>query len=179
MHDFGVPRLSALSIRDAGRSDWPTILALNEEAVHFLSPMDEALLAKFAEAARYLRVIDEDGALAAFLLAFRKGDDYAGTNFAWFAARFDDFLYVDRVVVAPAFRGRKLADVLYDDLETFARGTGVSRLTCEVNIAPPNPVSLRFHARRGFREVGQVPYAAKTVAMLACEALGRGAIRRL
>ncbi|MGA9795484.1 MAG: GNAT family N-acetyltransferase [Rhizomicrobium sp.] len=166
-------------IRDVVRADWPSILSLNAESVHFLSPMDEALLEKFANAASYLRVIAEGGAIAGFLMAFRKGDAYDGTNFAWFSARYDDFLYVDRVVVAPAFRGRKLADVFYDDLETFARGTGVSRLTCEVNVAPPNPVSLRFHARRGFREVGQVPYAAKTVAMLACEALGRGAVRQL
>jgi predicted GNAT superfamily acetyltransferase len=155
-------------IRDAARSDWPAILSLNEAFVHFLSPMDEALLAKFANAASYLRVIVEGGVIAAFLLAFRKGDDYAGTNFAWFSARYDDFLYVDRVVVAPEFRGKKLADIFYDDLEAFARARGVSLITCEVNAEPPNPVSMRFHERRGFREVGQVPYAGKTVAMLAC-----------
>ena len=154
-------------IRDAVKSDGPAILALNEAFVHFLSRMDEALLAKFARAASYLRVIEQDGAVAAFLLAFRKGDDYAGVNFAWFTARYDDFLYVDRVVVAPEFRGRKLADLFYDDLEGFARSHGISRITCEVNAEPPNPVSLRFHERRGFREVGQVPYAGKTVAMLA------------
>jgi hypothetical protein len=101
-------------------------------------------------------------------MAFRKGDAYDGTNFAWFGERYDDFLYVDRVVVAPDFRGLKLADRFYDDLEAFARARGVSRITCEVNAEPPNPVSLRFHERRGFREVGQVPYAGKTVAMLAC-----------
>lgn len=155
-------------IRDATKSDWPAILALNEESVHFLSPMDEALLAKFAKAASYLRVIEEAGAVAAFLLAFRKGDEYAGVNFAWFSTRYDDFLYVDRVVVAPASRSRRLADIFYDDLAAFARACGVTRLTCEVNAEPPNPASLRFHQRRGFREVGQVPFAGKTVAMLVC-----------
>lgn len=171
--------IGRMMIRDAEKTDWPAILALNAESVHFLSPMDEALLAKFAKAASYLRVIEEDGAVAAFLLAFRKGDAYAGVNFAWFTARYDDFLYVDRVVVAPQFRGRKLADLFYDDLETFACARGISRITCEVNAEPPNPVSLRFHERRGFREVGQVPYAGKTVAMLTREALGRVAVRRL
>ncbi|MHB1091087.1 MAG: hypothetical protein ACYC06_04325 [Ilumatobacteraceae bacterium] len=28
-------------------------------------------------------------------------------------------------------------------------------LTCEVNLQPPNPDSLRFHQRLGFGEVGQ------------------------
>jgi hypothetical protein len=130
--------------------------------------MDAVRLEALAKAASYLRVMDEDGAIAAFLMAFRKGDAYDGTNFAWFGERFDDFLYVDRVVVAPAFRGRKLADIFYDDLDAFARACGASRIACEVNAEPPNPVSLRFHQRRGFCEVGQVAYAGKVVSMLVC-----------
>jgi len=155
-------------LRAAKKSDWPAILRLNEESVHFLSPMDEAKLAMWSAAASYLRVVEQGGTVAAFLLAFRKGDDYAGVNFAWFAARYDDFLYVDRVVVAPDFRGQKLADLLYDDIEAFARARGIPRATCEVNAEPPNPVSLRFHERRGFREVGREGYAGKTVSMLEC-----------
>ncbi|HEY2034770.1 MAG TPA: GNAT family N-acetyltransferase [Rhizomicrobium sp.] len=153
-------------LREATKDDWPSILALNEEAVHFLSPMDEARLAKWSAAASYLRVVEQGGRIAAFLLAFRKGDDYAGVNFAWFSARYGSFLYVDRVVVAPDFRGRKLADLLYDGLEAFAREQGIPHITCEVNAEPPNPVSLRFHERRGFQEVGREGYAGKTVSML-------------
>ena len=153
-------------LRAATKADWPAILSLNEEAVHFLSPMDAAKLAKWSAAASYLRVVEQGGAVAAFLLGFRKGDDYAGVNFAWFAQRYDDFLYVDRVVVSPAFRGQKLADRLYDDVVAFARARDIPRITCEVNVEPPNPVSLRFHARRGFREVGREGYAGKTVSML-------------
>jgi hypothetical protein len=130
--------------------------------------MDAARLAHLAKAASYLRVIEEGDAIAAFLMAFRKGDAYDGVNFAWFAARYDDFFYVDRVVVAPEFRGKKLADRFYDDLESVARDRGVRLVTCEVNAEPPNPVSLRFHDKRGFREVGRVPYSGKTVSMLAC-----------
>ncbi|HSM94596.1 MAG TPA: GNAT family N-acetyltransferase [Rhizomicrobium sp.] len=153
-------------LRPATKADWPSILVLNEESVHFLSPMDEAKLAQWSAAASYLRVVVQGGRLAAFLLGFRKGDDYAGVNFAWFATRYDDFVYVDRVVVAADFRGQKLADLLYDDVEAFARAHGIPRVTCEVNVEPPNPVSLRFHERRGFREVGRERYAGKTVAML-------------
>jgi hypothetical protein len=153
-------------LREATKSDWPTILQLNVDAVHFLSPMDEAKLANWSTAATYLRVVEEGGKIAAFLLAFRKGDDYAGVNFAWFAARYDNFLYVDRIVVAPDFRGRKLADRLYDDLDAFARARDIPRITCEVNVEPPNPVSLRFHEKRGFREVGREGYADKIVSML-------------
>ena len=73
-----------------------------------------------------------------------------------------------RRVVAPDYRGRKLADLLYDDFEKFARERVIRHLTCEVNAEPPNPVSLRFHERRGFKEVGREEYAGKTVSMLHC-----------
>ncbi|HUB85153.1 MAG TPA: GNAT family N-acetyltransferase [Rhizomicrobium sp.] len=157
-------------LRDATKSDFPAILALNAESVHFLSPLDDARLAALAKAACYFRVVEDGGAVAAFLLGFRKGAGYDSPNFLWFDARFDDFVYVDRVVVSAEFRGRKLADRLYDDLESFARANGVDRVTCEVNVEPPNPVSLKFHARRGFREIGQIPYGpGKTVALLQCD----------
>jgi predicted GNAT superfamily acetyltransferase len=155
-----------MMIRRLARADEPEVLRLNEEAVHFLSPMGEEKLANWATSSSYLRVVEEGGKVAAFLLAFRKGDDYAGVNFAWFAERYDDFVYVDRIVVAPEFRGRRLAGRLYDDLEAFARARAIPRVTCEVNVEPPNPVSLRFHEKRGFEEVGRKAYAGKIVAML-------------
>jgi predicted GNAT superfamily acetyltransferase len=155
-------------IRDLARKDWPEILRLNEESVHFLAPMDESKLAKWSDAASYFRVVELNGKVAAFLMGFRRGDDYDGVNFAWFAQRYSDFVYVDRIVVAPEYRGRRLADRLYDDFEAFAREHVIRHLTCEVNVEPPNPVSLRFHEKRGFKEVGREAYAGKTVAMLEC-----------
>lgn len=157
-------------LRNAKHADWPAILTLNEQSVEYLSPMDEPRLAQLASAAYYFRVVEIDGTIAGFLLGFRKGANYDSPNFLWFNSRFDDFFYVDRVVVAPEFRGQKLADRLYDDFESAARAAGVSRITCEVNIAPPNPASLRFHERRGFREIGRQPYGdRKIVAMFARE----------
>src|ERR1700744_5892139 len=129
-----------MMLRDARQSDCPAILALNEESVRFLSPLDDARLAQLAKVACALRVVEEDGKLAAFLLGFRKGAAYDSPNFLWFDAQGDDFVYVDRVVVSPEFRGRKLADRLYNDFESYARGKGVGRVTCEVNVEPPNPV---------------------------------------
>jgi predicted GNAT superfamily acetyltransferase len=156
-------------LRDATRADWPAILVLNAESVHFLSPLDIHRLGELAAAAFYCRVAQgEGGAVAGFLLGFGKGAAYDSPNYRWFAAHYDAFAYIDRVVVAPAFRGQRLADLLYDDFESFARARGLTAMVCEVNVAPPNPVSLAFHARRGFVEVAQQPYGeGKTVAMLA------------
>jgi predicted GNAT superfamily acetyltransferase len=141
-------------LRDATDADTPSILALNLESEAVLSPMDAARYAHLRSQSAYARVLDEDGTVVAFLLAFREGADYDSPNYRWFASHYDAFLYVDRVVVAASHQGRRLGALLYDDLFAFARASRVPRVTCEFDIEPPNDASRRFHARYGFREVG-------------------------
>jgi Predicted acetyltransferase, GNAT superfamily len=43
--------------------------------------------------------------------------------------------------------------VLYRAVEDEARRQGASAVTCEVNLEPPNPGSLAFHHREGFRDL--------------------------
>ncbi len=141
-------------IRDALDSDFPALLALNEESVAVLSPLDRPALASLhAQAARH-RVAEIGGEVAAFLLVLREGADYASPNYRWFAANYDRFLYVDRVVVSLAQQGRGLGRRLYDDLFDWARREGFERIACEFDVEPPNEASRRFHAGYGFREVG-------------------------
>ncbi|MBR0987426.1 GNAT family N-acetyltransferase [Bradyrhizobium liaoningense] len=106
---------------------------------------------------------------AALLLAFEQSDDYDGGHFLWFRGRFDRFLYVDRVIIAEAYRRHGIGRLLYAHLLERAGGLGHTRVVCEVNLDPPNPVSDRFHAALGFVEVGRatIDNGAKTVRYLA------------
>src|SRR5262249_51283136 len=149
------PQTPAGRIRDATAADFPAILALNAESVRFLSPLDAVRLDKLHAQAAYHRVVEQDGAVAAFLLAFHEGVDYDSPNYLWFAKRYTQFLYIDRIVVAAARQGRGFGALLYDDVIAFAAACGVRELTCEFDLEPPNPASARFHARYGFREVGR------------------------
>jgi predicted GNAT superfamily acetyltransferase len=90
----------------------------------------------------------------AFLIAFDQDAGYDSGNFLWFRQRYPRFVYVDRVVVAPAARGRGLARRLYERLFDRAAGAGHDLVTCEVNFDPPNPASDAFHAALGFAPVG-------------------------
>lgn len=141
-------------IRDAVPADFRAILELNAESVHFLSPLTAERLDLLHRMATYHKVVEEGGAVAAFLLAFREGADYDSANYAWFAGRYPEFLYIDRIVAAPVSRGRGFAAMLYEDIIAFASRSGALPLTCEFDLDPPNPASMRFHARMGFSEVG-------------------------
>lgn len=164
-----LPPTGPLLLRDATAADFDAILSLNAESVHFLSPLSaERLQALHAEAA-YHRVVDVDGRAVAFLLALREGCRYDSVNYRWFADRFDRFLYIDRITVSRAHQGQGLGPRLYQDLFAFARRSDATRVTCEFDIEPPNPVSQRFHARMGFEEVGSqwLAWTQKRVSMQA------------
>ena len=102
---------------------------------------------------RYRRA-DRNGEALGFILCLTEGTTYESPNYLWFSARYPSFAYCDRIAIAPEARGRGLGEQLYR--AAFKHFTGQREtLLCEVNLAPPNPGSLRLHERLGFRAVGE------------------------
>ncbi|MGI8578891.1 MAG: GNAT family N-acetyltransferase [Nocardioidaceae bacterium] len=143
-----------MKIREFTDRDTEPVLALNAESVWALSPLNEASLRGHLISADQAMICEVDGVVAAFALAYAPGSPYASINYAWHAARFDDFLYLDRIAVGVGFRRRGIATVLYDKLEATAKPRG--RMVCEISSDPPNPASLAFHLARGYREIGHL-----------------------
>jgi len=150
-----LPQRRAISIRDAAPSDYGRIVALNDAEVMHTSAMDEARLAALDELSCYHKVACVDLEVAGFLLAMRSGARYENENFLWFAGKYPDFIYVDRIVVSAAAKGLRLGTLLYEDLFRYARDGSVALVTCEYNIVPANEPSRRFHDKFGFREQGR------------------------
>ena len=149
----------------------PALLALNNAHARELSWLEpERLVHLVAQAFLASRI----GNVDAFLLAFDQDADYDSPNFLWFKSRYTRFVYVDRIAVAPAARGRGHARMLYEGLFVHAARAGHDRVVCEVNSMPPNPESDAFHAALGFSEVGTgtLHAGSKTVRYLS-RALGR------
>jgi predicted GNAT superfamily acetyltransferase len=141
-------------IRDARATDFATICALNLAAVEHTSPMDPARLDVLARLSCHHKVASCAGQVLAFLLAMRRGAAYENANFNWFTRTFDDFVYVDRIVVSAASRGLRLGSLLYEDLFHYARDHAVPFVTCEYNLSPPNEPSRLFHDKFGFKQQG-------------------------
>ena len=142
-------------IRDIGAADLAALNALNDAhaaEVNALAPADFAALVGVAFAARMLD--GPDGRPAGFVIGLSHATPRQGPNHGWFQDRLPAFAYVDRVVVDAASRGRGIARALYADLVGQARAAGLPVLACEVNLDPPNPVSMAFHERFGFTEAG-------------------------
>lgn len=155
-------------IRPLISDDFEAALRLNNAAVPHVNELDTANLADLAEEAAVAHVGEQNGAIVALLIALGPGAAYGSLNYGWFSERYDDFLYIDRIVIDGAARGGGLGRTLYEDLVRRVAGQ-TARIVCEVNEDPPNPGSLAFHTAMGFTPVGlqHWPQQGKRVVMLA------------
>ncbi len=160
--------MTEMHLRDVTRTDLESLHALNQESVPHVSSLTMDELEWFFHVADRFRLVAIEDSPAGFLLGLRPGLDYGSPNYAWFSRRYADFVYIDRLAVDGRWRRRGVASALYADIERHARALGAPLLACEVNLRPRNDVSLVFHERRGFDEVGRqdTEDGAKTVSLM-------------
>jgi uncharacterized protein len=129
------------------------MLALNNAHLTETGYLERAALVQMLEHSFY-SAYAKDGN-DALIITFVRDADYDSPNFVWFQSRFDHFVYVDRIIIAAHARGQGLARYYYSELFVLAKEAGHSRVVCEVNLDPPNPGSLAFHAALGFVSCGE------------------------
>ncbi|MEO1293443.1 MAG: GNAT family N-acetyltransferase [Pseudomonadota bacterium] len=143
--------------RPAAASDLAALHAINEASVPGVGSTSAAELEAIWRECATAPVIEINSAPAGFAFCLRERAAYQSPNYRWFEARYDAFLYVDRIAVASTARSLGLGAALYAAVFEAAEQAGLP-VCAEVNTAPPNPGSLRFHKRLGFREVGEQVY---------------------
>lgn len=104
----------------------------------------------------------EHGQVLGFLNLIPPGTmGYKSLNLRWFEAWLEanpvKLNYVDRIALAPEARGQGVGPKLYK--AAFKHSEGCDAIGCEVNTAPDNPGSHRFHQRLGFAEVGRQAFS--------------------
>lgn len=144
--------MSAATLRAITPDDLPALLALNNAHAAELSWQTPGQFGALMQQACWARTAGHGDAL---LIALDQDAAYDNPNFAWMAARFERFIYIDRVVVARHAQGRGLAGALYAELKAQARDWNHAQLVCEINLDPPNPESVTFHEKYGFGLIGQ------------------------
>lgn len=144
-----------MELRNYKPGDIDRILELNEESVHFLSPLTKEKLKRLIGQSEMLSVIEVDGRVEAFVLTITEGKDYDSVNYQWFSKNYEKFLYIDRVVVSVEMHGKGLGRKLYEKVFEYAKEIDAPIVAAEIDINPPNPGSLNFHKKSGFKEVGK------------------------
>ena len=146
--------MTSPTIRAAHIADTEAILAANAAGRPGVYPLTSEEVTTTLAGSTYFVVAELEGQVAGYLIGYTATDACEGDEFAWFQAQLPQFLYVDQIAVAPAARRAHVGAALYAHAAEYARDHALPALVCEVNLDPPNPTSLQFHQRLGFREVG-------------------------
>lgn len=144
----------SLTFRPVQTSDFESILPINAEGYPGVVRLAFDELTTVLAAAPFFYVAKVDSQVAGYVIAYTDKNSYDGDEFLWFQARYPNFLYIDQIAIAPTVRRARIGSHFYQFVEQFARQTALTSLVCEVNLEPPNPVSLSFHTKNGFVEVG-------------------------
>ena len=158
--------MSTPDIRPVIIDDFVAIELLNHSVVDLTSPMDAERIQQLHAMSSYHRVIVQDGQVVAFLLVLGPDCGYDSMNYQWFDQRYDEFSYIDRIVVKDGFRAQGLGTTLYEDLFAWAINQKIRNIVCEYNVEPLNEASRKFHSALGFQEVSlEMVGQAKRVSM--------------
>lgn len=156
-------------LREFEQTDLESVLSINQAARPAVGDLDRERLMHLIDESSIALCAEEAGAVVGFCLVLDSDADYDSVNYAWFSARYRDFIYLDRVAIVAEHRGRGVGRALYTEVERLAgqRGPKPTTFTLEVNLRPRNDASLGFHARMGFTEVGrqETPYGAEVSLM--------------
>ncbi|MEN6369757.1 MAG: GNAT family N-acetyltransferase [Thermotogota bacterium] len=161
------------TLREYQAGDAAAVLRLNAESVTVLSPMDaDRLRLLSGMCSLNLVAVGPDGVIG-FVMGFADGAAYDSVNYRWFATRYERFLYLDRMVVAPSFRGCGVGGAFHAAALEYAIASGLDWLVGEIDVDPPNPVSLAYHERLGFVEVGRQTLASGKVVSMRARRVGQ------
>jgi uncharacterized protein len=135
------------------------LLELNNAAVPDVNPLDlrraQWLVAHMVTPG--VALLEDKVAGVVVVLSDQCGFD--SDYYRWFTSRYENFLYIDRVIVAEWARGRGVAKSLYEEIERIARERRLA-IVADVHSEPPNVPSLKLHYAMGYQEIGTQHFPA-------------------
>ena len=141
-----------MKIKEITEKDYLKILKLNNANIPAVSKLSEDSLKEILEMSLRGWVIELDDVFVGFCIIIGPHENYKSDNYRWVCENYEEFEYLDRVVISEKFQGQRFGQKLYE--HWFLKSESPS-LLLEVNIKPMNAGSIRFHERLGFIAVGE------------------------
>jgi len=154
-----------MEIRSLTRVDINSMWEINEQGLPGTGKVSLEEISHLLDISELALGVHEGEKLLGFVLCLLPETNYGSLNYAWFNERYDEFIYVDRIAVRTNSRDRGVGSLLYREVINYSEKHGVM-ITAEVSLKPLNEGSMRFHYRFGFRDVGILEHASKSVTLM-------------
>ena len=92
------------------------------------------------------------GICLGFVICLRENTNYQSINYKFFQKRHNKFFYIDRIAIANKYQSSGIGSILYNKLLSIKVKFNIP-ICAEVNIDPPNELSINFHRKHGFSEI--------------------------
>ena len=125
--------------------------------------LPELDFAELVQGCDFVAARREGELLQGFMLGISTGKGGDNFGYQWFMARFDDFLFIDRVIVNHVDQRCGVATSLYDDAMHWCRHHGIARIVCQIHDRPPNPAARALHHALGFQEIESVMLPSRNI----------------
>ncbi len=146
--------MASVQLLQAEKKHFNDVLKLNKKLVRYLSEMDLSLCEHLHKNAQYFYVICNENKVEACVIALEKGKEYASENYKWFSQRYENFIYIDRIIVSEKCQGKGYGKLIYNKIFDMAKKNNYKYIAAEIDIMPRNEPSLLFHEKIGFMQVG-------------------------
>ena len=96
--------------------------------------------------------IVKKGICLGFVICLRENTRYHSINYKFFQKRHKKFFYIDRIAVINEYQSTGIGSTFYNKLLSLRDSCNIP-ICAEVNIDPPNEISINFHKKHGFSEI--------------------------
>ena len=96
--------------------------------------------------------IIKKGTCLGFVICLRENSNYQSINYKFFQKRHNKFFYIDRIAIANKYQSSGIGSNLYSKLLSVKDKFNIP-ICAEVNIDPPNELSINFHRKHGFSKI--------------------------
>lgn len=131
------------------------LYSLNQENTPEVGSLNDAKsFRKLLELSSTSLLIEYKNQVIGFMICFRENSVYGSENYKFFNDKKEKFIYIDRVVIKSGFRRMGFGTEIYKHIDEAASKNFLP-ICCEVNSMPRNEISINFHIKNGFTEVGE------------------------
>ncbi len=139
----------AFLIRDANKNDLKKVLKISKQFPNELIQKNEQYFKKVLRNCYSFSVIEHNGKIIGYATVFSREKLGQNKFHRWFKKRFEQFLYIEQIVIAKEYHGQDIGSAL---LNKIIKKKNNCTVCLDVNLT--NIKAINFYKKHGLKQIG-------------------------